>query len=68
MAMQMGTTQSHRCGAATTDVSDKVDKNSPMDSRREVGRQEDSTEQCVSVSIHQVPGTGTSSQLLVTEE
>jgi len=39
MAMQMGTTQSHRCGAATTEVSDKADKNLPMDSKREAGGQ-----------------------------
>ncbi len=68
MLMWMGTTQSHRCGAATTEVSDKADKNLPMNSRREDSRQQGSTELCVSVSIHQVPGSGTSSQLLVTEE
>jgi len=47
MAMQMGTTQSHRCGAATTEVSDKADKNLPMDSRREARGQQDSTELCL---------------------
>jgi len=59
MAMQMGTTQSHRCGAVAIALSDKADKTHQWTPGGRLGSgQQDSTELCVSVSYTKSQGQG----------